>query len=315
MAGRGHMPEWAECVPNFSEGRDPSTLDRLERAAKGAGAALLDRHSDHDHHRSVLTLAASLDVIEAAIIAVAEVAVQTIDLTHHSGTHPRIGSLDVIPVVPLGRVSPQACVETAHSIGERLWGELGLPVYFYGRAAVHPDRVRLESIRRVGFERLARLTSDGDMRPDVGGPDLHRSAGACCVGVREPLVAFNVVLDGCDVTVANKVARAVRESTGGLPGVKALGMRLASVDRVQVSMNITKPAETPLDLVFDAVTQEAAKLGAGVLGSELVGLAPRAALGSDPSRLRITGFHQGMILEERLRSVRRTGRPARPGSL
>ena len=294
------MTQLAECVPNFSEGRDPTTLDRLERVVRRSGARLLDRHSDHDHHRSVLTFAARLGVIDTAVVAAAGEAVESIDLNAHDGTHPRVGAIDVVPIVPLHDTPWDACVGVARSIGERLWSELGLPVYLFGHAAVHEERRPLEAVRKVGFERLRELVRDGKYPPDIGGPQLHPSAGACCLGVRGPLVAYNVLLDCRDAQPAKVIAGRIRAAGGGLPGVKALGMYLESAHIAQVSMNITQPDLTPLPLVFDEVSRLAAGLGAEVVASELVGLVPRAALGPDPSRMRIVGFHDGMILEERL---------------
>ncbi len=294
------MAQLAECVPNISEGRDPAAVGRLERAVRMSGAALLDRHSDPDHHRSVLTFAADLDVVAGAVLRLAREAVRSIDLNGHRGTHPRIGALDVVPIVALHGTPWDACVRAARSLGERLWSELGLPVYCYGRAAAREERKRLETVRKLGFERLAQHVRAGRHLPDIGGPRLHPSAGACCVGVRPPLVAFNVVLDCREAETAKRIARHVRASGGGLPGVKALGMYLESAQVSQVSMNVTRPELTPLPLVFGEVSRAAEGLGVRVLGSELVGLAPRAALGPDPSRLRIRGFHDGMVLEERL---------------
>lgn len=294
------MTRLAECVPNFSEGRDPTTLDRLERVVRVSGARLLDRHSDHDHHRSVLTFAADLGVIYTAVTAAAGEAVESIDLNDHDGTHPRVGAIDVVPIVPLHDTPWDACVEVARSIGERLWSELGLPVYLYGHAAVREERRPLETVRKHGFERLAEFVQSRKYLPDIGGPGLHPSAGACCVGVRGPLVAYNVLLDCCDAEPAKVIAGRIRATAGGFPGVKALGMYLESAQVAQVSMNITQPDLTPLPLVFDEVSRLAAGLGVEVVASELVGLVPRAALGADPSRLRIVGFDEGMILEERL---------------
>ena len=294
------MTQLAECVPNFSEGRDSMTLDRLERAVRVSGARLLDRHSDHDHHRSVLTLAADLGVIYTAVTAAAAEAVESIDLNDHDGTHPRVGAIDVVPIVPLHDTPWDACVDVARSIGERLWGELGLPVYLYGHAAVSEERRPLESVRKLGFERLSEFAESGECLPDIGGPRLHPSAGACCVGVRGPLVAYNVLLDCCDAQPAKAIAGRIRATGASLPGVKALGMYLESAQVAQVSMNITRPDLTPLPLVFDEVSRLATGLGVEVVASELVGLVPRAALGADPSRLRIVGFHDRMILEERL---------------
>ncbi len=293
--------ELAECVPNFSEGRDASLLAGLGEALQVPRAALLDRHADPDHHRSVYTAAGSLPAIQLAVLAASRLAVDRIDLTNHRGTHPRVGAIDVVPIVPLEDVSERACVESAREIGERLWSSLRIPVYYYGKAARTPERERLESIRKLGFERLRERARQGEVTPDVGGPALHPSAGACFVGVRAPMAAFNVQIDASDARAARMIASAVRESSGGLPGVKALGMFLASARMAQVSMNLTNLDETPVFAAFDTVCRRAASLGVKVLGSELVGLVPRSGLGPDPARLRIRGFHPGMILEERLK--------------
>ena len=294
------MSNIAECVPNFSEGRDAEVLRRIETAIRGTGAPLLDQHADPDHNRSVFTLAGSLESLRQAVLESAAIAVKSIDLRAHRGTHPRVGAIDVVPLVPLGDLRPADCVDAAHDLGDRLWSELRLPVYLYGKAAGRPARERLETVRKLGFERLAELARAHEVPPDVGGPELHPTAGACCVGVRECMVAFNVQLEGRDARTARRIARSVRQSNGGLPGVKALGMYLDSARLAQVSMNLTDLGQTPVFAAFDAVCREAAMLGATVLGSELVGLAPREALGADPSRLRVAGFNRSMILEERL---------------
>ena len=294
------MRDWVECVPNFSEGRDAGCLGRLETAVRSAGVELLDRHSDPDHHRSVFTVAGQFDSIQRAVLASAAVAVQEIDLRRHRGTHPRVGALDVVPIVPLGGTRRPACLAAARDLGERLWSELKVPVYYYGAAAVQVNRTELETVRKLGFERLSALARSGEVRPDVGGPALHPSAGACCIGVRDYLVAFNVQLAGQDARTARQIAQSIRESSGGLPGVKALGMYLESARVAQVSMNLTKLDLTPVSAAYDAVCMQAVRLGASVLGSELVGLVPRATLGPDPGRLRIKGFSPRMILEERL---------------
>ena len=294
------MQDWAECVPNYSEGRDANCLDRLDRAVRGGGVELLDRHSDPDHHRSVFTFAGRFDSIRRAVLASAAVAVREIDLRRHRGHHPRVGALDVVPLVPLGQTRRSSCLDVARDLGDCLWRALNLPVYYYGAAAVRASRTRLETVRNLGFERLSALAESGEVRPDVGGPTLHPSAGACCIGVRDYLVAFNVQLAGQDARVAQQIARLIRESSGGLKGVKALGMYLESAGVAQVSMNLTNLERTPVFAAYDAVCAQAERLGASVLDSELVGLVPRAALGPEPARLRIKAFSSRMILEERL---------------
>lgn len=294
------MQDCVECVPNFSEGRDENVLGRIETAIQSTGVGLLDQHADPDHHRSVYTLAGSLEAIQDAVMRSAAVAVEAIDLRVHRGTHPRVGAADVIPLVPLRDTSLRDCLKAARDLGERLWRELGVPVYYYGYAATRPARQRLEAVRKLGFSRLSELARTCEVPPDVGGPDLHPTAGACCVGVRDFMVAFNVQLVGCDDRTARRIARSIRESAGGLPGVKALGMYLDSAGVAQVSMNLTKLGPTPVFAAYDAVCAHATRLGANVLNSELVGLAPFAALGPEPGRLQIRGFNRGMILEERL---------------
>ncbi|MDE0102118.1 MAG: glutamate formimidoyltransferase [Bryobacterales bacterium] len=294
------MAGLAECVPNVSVGREPAVLDLLERSVTDSGAALLDTHSDPDHNRSVLTLAGGLADIRRAVLALARVAVRAIDLRRHAGAHPRVGVLDVVPIVPLDGTDLSACVGEAHTLGQRIWEQFSVPVYLYGRAASQPSRERLEAVRRFGFERLSQMVGEGKMLPDIGGPTLHESAGACFVGVRDIMVALNVALGGCSVAVAKRVAGQVRERGGGLPGVKALGLYLESAGEVQVSMNVTKPCATPIGTVIDVVRERAVSMGATFLHAELVGLAPRAALGPDPAALGIRGYGPAMVLENRL---------------
>ena len=298
------MEDLVECVPNFSEGRDTVLIRRLGHALTASGLELLDSHSDPDHHRSVFTLVGPLGSVERAAIDAARTAVQAIDLNRHRGIHPRVGVLDVFPIVALGDASRRACIDAARRLGEELWEALGVPVYFYGQAASRRDRMRLESVRKFGFERLAFLVREGKLLPDVGGPELHPTAGACCVGVRKIMVAFNVLLAGGNGSAAKRIASAVRESSGGLPGVKALGLYLESSRLAQVSMNLTELDKTPVDVAFKAVTKEAGRHGVAVVGSELVGLVPRPALGPCPELLQIRGFRSSMILEERIRELK-----------
>ena len=289
----------------MSDGRSRVLRNEFSRALEASGAALLDSQSDPDHNRSVFTIAAPLSQVRVAVLSVAELAVTHIDLTRHQGVHPRIGALDVVPIVPIDDTPRQVCIETARSIGESLWDEFNVPVYFYGAAACEAGRTSLEAVRRHGFERLASLVRSGACLPDVGGPDLHPTAGACCVGVRNFMAAFNVLLDDRDATAAKRIASTIRESDGGIEGVKALGLYLASAQVAQVSMNLTDLGKTPIPVAFDAVSREARKLGVPVLGSELVGLVPRHALGANPASLRIRRFHPGMVFEDRLERIRR----------
>jgi len=285
---------WVECVPNFSEGRNLQTLDAIERAVGDTpGAVLLDRTSDSDHNRSVFTFVGPPAAVGEALVAAAAVAVERIDLRAHSGVHPRLGALDVAPLIPMREGRWESCVGLAKAVGQRLWKELTLPVYYYGRAARSTDRERLEKVRRGGFE-------DPEMLPDVGGPELHPSAGAVAVGVRQFLIAYNVNLKTSEVRVAKRIARSVRESSGGLPAVKALGLALESRELTQVSMNLVDFERTPIHAAFEHVQREAASLGVEVAGAELIGLVPQRAW--DLSQGRDTGVSGDVsfVLEDRL---------------
>ncbi|MDA1315690.1 MAG: glutamate formimidoyltransferase [Acidobacteria bacterium] len=300
------MHRWLECVPNVSEGRDEVVLRSLRAAIETTpGIGLLDSSADADHHRSVFTFAGAPDAVADAVLALAHVAVKAIDLRRHKGVHPRIGALDVVPFVPLDPSMIPECIDLASRVAQRLWNELNVPVYLYGEAARRPERRRLEHVRRGQFEGLgAALPGDVERRPDIGGPTLHETAGAVAVGVRKFLIAFNVNLATPDLALGKEVARRVRESSGGLPGVKALGLPLGSRGLTQVSMNLTDFQQTSPRTAFEAVSAEAASLGVSVLESELIGLVPAGALGpNDPERLRIRSFDQSMIFENRLRDV------------
>jgi glutamate formiminotransferase len=249
-----------ECVHNFSEGRDAKVVDEIAAAiARTPGVTMLGRTMDEDHNRSVITFAGSLDSVAAAAIAGVGKAVQLIDLTRHTGVHPRLGAADVVPFVPVHGVSLGDCVTLAHSVGEEIWRNFRVPVYFYEAAARQPDRQRLENVRRGGFEGIREsVLNDPGRHPDIGGPELHPTAGASIVGARKFLIAFNVNLATTDIGVARQIARTIRESSGGMPYVKALGLPLVSRNQVQVSMNLTDFDQTPLHTVVDVVRREAA---------------------------------------------------------
>ena len=293
-----------ECVPNFSEGRNADTIRAISEAIRSAaGVDLLDQSADADHHRSVFTFVGEPDAVAEAVLLAASAAVELIDLRSHNGVHPRLGAIDVVPLVPLGATTRQECVSLAEQTAERLWNELGLPCYLYGAAARREDRRRLENVRRGGFEALRdALPADVSRRPDIGGPTLHPTAGACAVGVRKFLIAYNVELATEDLSIAREVAEHVRESSGGLPAVKALGLALAGRNRTQVSMNLTDFERTPPHVVFDTIRAEAQRMGAEVAGSELIGLIPRRALEGAPSDFRAM-FRRDQILENRLEEV------------
>lgn len=284
------MSTLVECVPNFSEGRDPAKIDAIVEAIRSAGAQILDRTSDHDHHRSVITFAGHAGIIgEAAFCAVRQ-AVQSLDLRLHSGVHPRIGAADVVPFVPIHGVTLAECAEIAETTGRRIWEELRVPVYLYEAAARRPECRNLADIRHGRVP-----------EPDFGGPDLHPSAGAVVVGARKFLIAFNVNLQTEDVAIARRIARAVRHSSGGLPHVKAMGVYLASRKLAQVSMNLTDFELTPIHKAFEAVRAEAARHNVGIAGTEIIGLVPEKAFEITAAwYLQIEDFAPGIILENRL---------------
>lgn len=292
-----------ECVPNFSEGRDRELVAGIADAITGCpGVAILGTTMDADHNRSVITFAGSPSAVsEAALRAVAKAA-ESIDLRKHTGVHPRIGATDVLPFVPVEGVSMDECVDLAHTVGEQIWRRLGIPVYFYEKAARRPERVRLEYIRRGQFETARALAAvDPDRRPDVGGPELHVSAGATVVGARPFLIAYNINLDTEEVCVAMKIAKKIRASSGGFPGVKALGVYLLSRKQSQVSMNLTDFRTTPVHVVFDAVREQAEAAGVRIAGSEIIGLIPKAALERAANHyLQCENFSPDLVLENRL---------------
>lgn len=298
------MRRLIECVPNFSEGRDRHKIEALVAAMSGIkGAWVLDLHTDPDHNRSVVTLAGEPEpVMEAALRGVGEAA-ELIDLRRHKGEHPRIGAIDVLPFVPVEGVSMENCVAWARRAGEEIWSRHKIPVYFYEEAALRPERKRLESVRTGEFEYLRdEVLRNADSSPDIGGPALHPTAGAVAVGARNFLIAYNINLNTPDVSIAKKIARAIRESSGGLPHVKAIGVELKDRKLAQVSMNLTDFEKTSIRRVFEAVRIEAERNGCAIHSSEIVGLVPRKALGpEDAANLRLENFSPAKkILESRL---------------
>jgi len=297
-----------ECVPNFSEGRKSETIDRIAAAiAAVAGVVVLNRHIDVDHNRSVITFVGEPGaIVDAAIEAVAT-AKELIDLRTHAGVHPRIGATDVLPFIPVSGVTMDECVALARAAGRRLWQELSIPVYFYERAALRPDRVRLEHVRGKGFEWLRReVETNPDRAPDVGEPKLHESAGATVVGARPFLIAFNVNLRTSDLSIAQSVAHEIRERDGGLPFVKALGFELHSRGLVQVSMNLVDYERTGMAMAFAAVRDAAARRHVEVLSAEIVGLIPRAALDREaPYFPYLENFRETLVIESLLEQMRK----------
>lgn len=291
-----------EIVPNFSEGRREAVLDELARCYSGhEGVALLDREADPDHNRGVLTAVGSADDLIEATLAACRVAMREIDLNHHQGGHPRIGALDVLPFLPLEDATMADAVQAAHRLGERLWQELGVPVYYYEEASLGEKRL-LPAIRKGNYEGLREaVRTDPARRPDVGGPELHPTFGASVIGARKPLVAFNVYLRTLDLEIAKRVAKAVRESSGGLRNVRALAIDTSAQGAVQVSMNLVDVEATPIYRAYEFVAHEAAQYGVAVSHAEIVGLVPLAAMLAVAERsLRLEGFDARQVLEVRL---------------
>jgi glutamate formiminotransferase len=297
-----------ECVPNVSEGRRAEVVDEIVAAFAVPGVLVLDRSSDPDHHRTVITLMGPGPALVEAAVAGARACAGLIDLNHHRGVHPRMGALDVLPFIPFGAEtrlrggddSDLDCADLAERAGRRIAAEVGVPVYLYGAAARHPGWSALPAVRGRGFEALRAAP---DRVPDFGGPGLHPTAGATAAGAREVLIAYNVELADADLALARRIASAVRERDGGLPAVRAMGVPLASRGRgeVQVSMNLLDWRATPPAAAYAAVAALAEANGARVETSEIVGLAPAGALdGVDPADLRLRGFSSDMLLETRL---------------
>ncbi len=292
-----------ESVPNVSEGRRPEVIDRMALAIRGvAGVRLLDVSSDPSHNRSVLTMVGEAASLKAAALALFEVAVAAIDLRTHTGEHPRIGAVDVVPFVPIEGATMADCVALARETASEVARRFQMPVFLYEEAASEPSRRRLEDIRRGQFEGLAAKLASPAWQPDYGPSSPHPSAGAVAIGARRLLIAYNINLATPRLDIAKAIAASVRHSSGGLPYVKAMGVTLRDRGIVQVSMNLTDFRHTSMRQVFEAVAREAATHGVPVLESEVIGLVPAAALaGTTVQALQLSGFDSSRLLEERLR--------------
>ena len=292
-----------ECVPNISEGRRPDVVDRVAAAIRAVpGVHVLDVQSDASHNRSVLTFVADRGPLHQAVLRLYDEALAAIDLRAHTGEHPRLGAVDVCPLIPIEDVTMADCVALARDIGEAVATRFDLPVYLYEDAATDPARLNLEDIRRGEFEGLAEKMRGPAWRPDFGPATPHPSAGATVLGARMPLIAYNINLATDRLDVAKKIAAAIRMSSGGFRFVKAMGIPLEDRGIVQVSMNLTNYEKTPLFRVFEAVKREAARYGVQVLESEIVGLVPAAALAHTAEfYLQLGGFSAAQVLESRLR--------------
>jgi glutamate formiminotransferase / 5-formyltetrahydrofolate cyclo-ligase len=290
-----------ECVPNFSEGRDGKRVEAIVTAMRVEGVHLLDWSMDADHNRSLVTIAGNPAAVLESAVRGAGKAAELIDLTRQQGAHPRIGAADVIPFVPVSGIKLENCVMLARQAGREIWQRFGIPVYFYEAAAARPDRVNLDDVRRDQFEGLRDVVrKEAARRPDLGGPGLHPTAGACAVGARKLLVAYNLYFDTADVAVVRSIAREIRAASGGLKGVKAIGV--LAHGRAQLSMNITDFATTPLSQVHRDVTRLASRHKASPVEGEVIGLLPEAACERESEWMRqLIGFDPlTKVLEKRL---------------
>lgn len=294
-----------ECVPNFSEGRRPEVIDQIAKVISAVkGVVFLDKEMDANHNRSVLTFIGPPEGVGLAAFRAAEKAAKLIDMTTHKGEHPRIGATDVVPFVPIQEVAMADCVAIAREVGKSIGEKLRIPVYLYEEAATRPERRNLANVRKGEFEGLRdELGVNPERKPDFGPDKIHPTAGATVVGAREILVAYNINLRSDNLEIAKRIARTIRESSGGLPYVKALGVMLErSASKIaQVTMNLTNYKVTPVKKVFDVVRAEASKYKVEILESELIGLAPQDAFKeASPQELLITNFNPKQIIENRL---------------
>ena len=300
------MKRLIECVPNFSEGRDAAKLDAIVAAMSGlAGVYVLDKEMDADHNRSVVTLAGDPDVVAEGVLRGIGKAMELIDLNEHKGAHPRVGATDVVPFIPIHGVTLEDCAALARRVGKEIWSRYRIPVFFYEAAATRPDRVNLENIRKGQFEGLREeLKKNHDRQPDVGEPKLHPTAGVTVVGARKFLIAYNVNLNTSDVGIANKIAKAIRFSSGGLRYVKSMGVELKARNLAQVSINLTDFEQTPMHRVYEIVKREAQRYGAVPVGSEIVGLIPKKAIEMAADYfLQVENFSPEQVFENRLEAA------------
>jgi len=313
------MKRLVESVPNFSEGRDLAKVDAIIAAMREVpGVYLLDRESDADHNRSVVTIAGEPDAVAEAALRGVGKAAELIDLTKHSGAHPRMGATDVVPFIPVEGVSIEDCVALAKKVGREIWERYRIPVYFYEAAAQRPERSNLENIRKGQFEGLlAEVPKNPDRAPDIGEQRLHPTAGATVVGARKFLVAYNINLNTPDLEIAKKISKNIRFSNGGLRYVKAMGVDLRARRLAQVSINMTDFEQTPLHRVFEVVKREAERYGVSIVGSEIVGLIPKRAIELTADfYLQLENFSPAQVFENRIEaSLSGNVAPEGPGKL
>jgi glutamate formiminotransferase len=293
-----------ECVPNFSEGCNQENMTAIAKVFESfPRVRLVDFSGDSDHNRSVYTFLGRPDDILEAALAVSGKALELIDMCKQAGVHPRLGAVDVVPFIPLSTARMKDAVDVAHRFGRQLCEQFGVPVYFYGEAALVPERKELADVRRGGYEALAQKMSRPQDIPDVGRQEFNVRAGATAVGARAPLVAYNINLASDDLRLAQKIASQIREKSGGLKHVRAIGVILRSRGIAQVSMNLTNYKETPLKPIYDLVKTLAADRGVEILESELIGLVPKSALaGTTAKYLKLKDFNKDRLLETHLKN-------------
>ena len=303
------MNNIVECVPNFSEGRNRAVVDEIVAAIQSIpGTTILDVEMDSDHNRSVITFVGEKENIAEAAFRGIHRASQLIDLTKHTGVHPRVGATDVVPFIPIRNVTMEECIAIAHEVGKATGERLSIPVYLYEAAATRPERVQLENLRKGQFEGLREEIEKNDERkPDYGPRQIHPTAGATIIGARKFLIAYNINLNTPDVAIAKRIARSIRTSSGGMPYVKAMGVELKTRNTAQVSMNLTDFEQTPVHLVFEQVKMEAERNGTTISGSEIVGLIPSKAIElAAEYYLQFENFSPELILENRLNTALET---------
>ena len=296
------MAKLIECVPNFSEGRRKKVVERIvEFITLVKGIRVLDYSCDVDHNRSVVTFVGEPEAVKEAAFGAVKVAAKLINMERHRGEHPRIGAADVVPLIPLGDTTMEQCVILARELGAEIAEKLKIPVYLYEEAAFSADRRNLAAVRRGEYEGLKKAMELPARRPDFGPSRPHPTAGATAVGARPPLIAYNINLDSSDLQIARAIARSIRGSSGGYPGVKALGIFIEESATAQVTINLCNYREISLAQLFERVKGEAALRGVGIGSSEIVGLVPAEALiDTAAAYLRLQGFHPGQVLEKRM---------------
>lgn len=296
------MAKIVQCVPNFSEGRRVEVVEQIVASISAvSGVKMLDYSYDESHNRSVVTFIGEPEAVLEGAFQGARQAAELIDMAKHSGGHPRMGATDVIPFIPVAGVSMEDCISLAKRLGERIAGELAIPVYLYEAAASKPERKNLSDVRRGQYEGLIEAIKEPDRKPDFGPAAVNLQAGVTAVGARPPLIAYNINLDTDDKQVADNIARAIRGSSGGFPSIKALGLIIEETGNAQVTINVCDYNKVPLHRVFELVKREAARYGVAITGSEVIGLVPLDALvGAAEFYLQFSSFERGQVLENRL---------------